>query len=96
MLLYFTPKALRDSWLSASHFAEGDAQPAAKQQEKVLSSALEAFRGKRGHVIMKEFYDLGSISSLGRTELKAIVISEPNSADKIKGLKVEGQEGWLL
>lgn len=74
----------------------GVAQPAGKQQEKVASTALEAFLGKRGQMIMKEFYDLGAISSLGRTELKAIVISEPNSAHKIKGLKVEVQESGRL
>ncbi|HEY7402597.1 MAG TPA: hypothetical protein VIB39_03680 [Candidatus Angelobacter sp.] len=67
-------------------------QPAAKPSDKAPGTALEAFLGTRGRMIMKEFYDVGALRGTGITEMKALVISEPNSARKIKGLRVEVTE----
>jgi hypothetical protein len=66
------------------------AQPAAAkpQTKDQPSTALEAFLGKHGQMIMKEFYDLGMARDMGRVELQALVISAPSGAQKTKGLKI--------
>jgi len=47
-------------------------------------------------MIMKEFYDLGVLRSMGTVQLKGLVISEPSGSHKIKGLRVEIQEAGTL
>jgi hypothetical protein len=60
------------------------------------STKLEAFLGKHGRLIIKDFYDLGQISSAGRVHMDGLVIYEPGSPDKIKGLRVEVTESGSL
>lgn len=87
--------------LSACGGRAGNSQPASKPTESVpatsttLESAktgtkLEAFLGKRGLVFVKDFYDVGRVKcEYGDVDMKGLVIYEPGSSQKIKGLKVE-------
>jgi hypothetical protein len=65
-----------------------------KPQE--AATALEAFLGKRGRLIVKDYYSLGRISGMGSIELKGLVIYEPGGTQKIKGLRAEVAESGRL
>ena len=71
--------------------AQTSMAPAA-QSEKAPSTAIEAFMGKRGRMIIRDSYDIGTTRSTGTIKMDALVIYEPNSAQKVKGLRVEVQE----
>jgi hypothetical protein len=57
---------------------------------------LEAFLGKRGRLVVKDFYELGQISSMGKVQMDGLVIYEPGASQKIKGLRVEVTESGSL
>ena len=57
---------------------------------------LEEFLGERGRLVVKDFYQLGRISSLGSAQMDALVISEPGSSQKTKGLRIEVTESGSL
>jgi hypothetical protein len=62
------------------------------QTKEQPSTALEASLGKHGQMIMKEFYDLGTVRDMGSVQLQALIISAPSGAQKTKGLKIEVTE----
>ena len=70
--------------------------PQPQKQADQPPTKLEAFLGKRGRLLIKDSYDLGRISSMGSAELDALVIYEPGSSQKTKGLRVEVTEGGRL
>ncbi len=73
------------------------ATPASKPPDSAQpSTKLEAFLGKRGRLVVKDFYDLGRVSSLGSAEFNGLVIYEPAGPQKIKGLRVEVTESGSL
>ncbi|HET7873219.1 MAG TPA: hypothetical protein VFL42_11950 [Terriglobales bacterium] len=51
--------------------------------------------GKKGRLLVKESYDLGRVTGRfgGSMQMTAIVISEPDSTQKMKGLRIEVTEG---
>ncbi len=57
---------------------------------------LEAFLGKRGRLVVKDSYSLGKIGNMGSAELEGLVIYEPGSSQKTKGLRVEVTESGRL
>lgn len=86
--------AMLTSCSSAQTRPQAQTQVNQKQQE--TSTALEAFLGKRGHIIVKDFYSLGRVSGTGLIDLKGLVIYEPGSNQKIKGLRAEVTEASRL
>jgi len=49
--------------------------------------------GKRGRVVLKDTYSIGKVNRLGSVDMDALVIYEPGSTPRIKGLRVEITEG---
>jgi hypothetical protein len=80
--------------VSWSH-AQTRSTAAAKQKDQP-STALEAFLGKRGTMMIKDSYSLGSIRGTGGVTMDALVIYQPNSTTKIKGLRAEVTESGEL
>lgn len=61
-----------------------------------FATQLEAFLARRGTLVIKEFYDLGTITGLYGAEVNfvAVVIYEPGrEAQRVKGLKIESTSG---
>jgi len=91
--------------LSACGGGVSKPQPASKPAEAVPATStpaesaktgtkLEAFLGKHGQILVKDLYDVGHVKceyeSIGAgVDMKGIVIYEPGSSQKIKGLRVE-------
>jgi hypothetical protein len=62
------------------------------QENAGATTKLEEFISKKGDLIVKEFYELGSVSAMygSRLDFKAITAYAPgNENNKLKGLKVE-------
>jgi hypothetical protein len=82
-------------FLSAcSNGQSGAPTPAQKPDQP--GTKLEAFLGKRGRILVKDSYALGQVSSMGSAELEGLVIYEPGSSQKIKGLRIEVTESGRL
>jgi hypothetical protein len=71
-----------------------NAAPAQKKDQP--GTALEAFMGKRGRMIVKDSYSIGRFSGTGGIQMDALVIYEPNNPTKIKGLRAEVTESGEL
>jgi|SRR6185437_10212052 len=80
--------------VSCSHAQKPNTAPA--QNKEQPSTALEAFMGKRGKMIVKDTYSLGRLFGTGGVQMDAMVIYEPNSPTKIKGLRAEVTESGQL
>ncbi|HEV7520706.1 MAG TPA: hypothetical protein VGP89_06360 [Candidatus Angelobacter sp.] len=78
--------------LTACSSAQPGAAAAKQQPKDQPSTALEALLSKHGQLVMKEFYDLGTVRDMGRVQLQALVISAPSGAQKTKGLKIQVTE----
>jgi hypothetical protein len=78
--------------LTACSSAQPGAAAGKPQAKDQPSTALEALLSKHGQLVMKEFYDLGTIRDMGRVQLQALVISAPSGAQKTKGLKIQVTE----
>src|SRR4051812_8410515 len=65
-------------------------------QESQPATKLEAFLGKKGRLVAKEFYPVSTVSNLGKVELDSLVIYEPGASVKTKGLRVEVTESGQL
>lgn len=65
------------------------------QKDSLLTKTkIEEFLAKKGTLFIKDFYQMGNLTSdtriFGKLEFRAIVIYKPDSkADSIKGMKVE-------
>jgi len=76
--------------LAGSLFTEALAQERVTQQK--ASTELELFLQTKGHIIVKEFHEIGKISGQHGTGLTlgTLILSEPGSySKKMKGLRVE-------
>lgn len=67
-----------------------------QKQAEQPGTKLEAFLGTRGRLVVKDSYGIGQVGNLGSAEMDALVIYEPGSSQKIKGLRVEVTEGGRL
>lgn len=70
-----------------------------KIEKNEPATVVEKFFSKKGHMIIKNFYDAGTIGSQysSKIDIKAIVVSEPgNESDKIRGLRIEVTEGGRI
>jgi hypothetical protein len=78
--------------------ANAPEQQKSPEQQKGPATVLETFMGKKGRLLLKETYDLAHIGGRfgSSMDVKALTISEPNSTQKIKGLRVEVNEGGRL
>lgn len=83
-------------FLAGSANGQNDAPLQSQKQAEQPATKVEAFLGKRGRLVLKDSYDLGQISSLGKIEMDALVIYEPGSSQKVKGLRVEVTEAGRL
>ena len=73
-----------------------NAQSEGEKQPKEPTTKLEQFLGKKGTLIVKDFYRLGKISDNYGAEIKfdALVIYEPGQEiGKARGVKIEITEG---
>ena len=83
--------------LAGCSSGQSNVQPPSKSAEPAQpGTKLEAFLGRHGRLIVKDFYDLGQLSSMGHVQMEGLVIYEPGSSDKIKGLRVEVTESSSL
>lgn len=73
----------------------GAAYAEAPPKEQEPATKLEQFYSKKGHLIIRDFYDLDTIPGAtgGKAELQALCIYEPGKPDKVKGMKIEVTEG---
>ena len=80
-------------FISCSEKEKTPTQVAVKDST-INKTKIEAFLSKKGTLYIKDFYNIGSLSSnsriYGKLEFSAIVIYKPGSiVDSIKGMKVE-------
>lgn len=64
----------------------------AKEEEKPKEppTKLEAFLAKKGKIVVKDTYRLGTLKKLGIIEFSALVLYEPGmESQRIKGIRVE-------
>lgn len=81
--------------LSLSFFSVSDAAEVEKPKEP--ATKIEAFLSKKGEVIIKNYYEVGSHFYPGNITLKAIVIYKPGQeAQKTRGMKIEVLEAGRL
>jgi hypothetical protein len=66
--------------------------PAKAQAKDQPAPQLEASLSQHGQMMMKEFYELGTVRGMGHVTLTALVISAPIGSHKTKGLKIEVSE----
>jgi hypothetical protein len=66
------------------------------QEAAQPTTKLEAFLGKRGKLIVKDSYNLPPVSRMGKVAMDALVMYEPGSSQKTKGLRVEVTETGRL
>src|SRR5579872_4840571 len=83
--------------LSLCTFSMAQSGGGASNQKQIQpETKLEEFLGERGRIVVKDFYHLGRISSIGSAQMDAVVISEPGGSQKTKGLRIEVTEGGSL
>jgi len=72
------------------------AQVKKEGEYKEPATKLEAFLGKKGELIVKDFYKLGEVAGRygSKIEFSVLVIYEPGKeSQRIRGLKIEVSEG---
>jgi hypothetical protein len=83
--------------LGCSEAQTASSRGAAAPQEKQPNTAIETFMGRRGVLLIKEFYDLGRMSGTGGIRVQALIIREQSgAARKTKGLRIEVTEAGRL
>jgi len=68
------------------------ASSAAKPEDAKPSTKLEQFLLKKGNVVIRDTYKLGTIGRTGTALIEALVLTDPNGSGKVKGLRVEVTE----